>query len=155
MSHFSLCEENLEREKTTTGDSSFRIWPEGCKCYLAALSLLCLRKERIVGRGLCNGSKRDERILIQWYCISIAGQDRQKHTTNHQRAERVIWIVRLLCTVVHPKALCGWIWLEDSTKKVVCPCAFICRNPLMYGETLAGVSLADNCRRNPTPLYYP
>lgn len=25
----------------------------------------------------------------------------------------------------------------------------------MYGATSAGVSLADNCRRNPTPWYYP
>lgn len=55
--------------------------------------------------------------MILYIC---PGQDRQKHTTNHQRAEHVIWIVRLLCSVVHPKALCAWIWLVEGTKEAVC-----------------------------------
>lgn len=54
-------------------------------------------------------------ILYTW-----SGQDRQKHTTNHQRAEQAIWIVCLVCGVVHPKALFAWIWLEEGIKQVVC-----------------------------------
>lgn len=55
--------------------------------------------------------------MILYIC---PGQGRQKHTANHQRAKHVIWIVCLLCSVVHPKALCAWIWLVEGTKEAVC-----------------------------------
>lgn len=31
-----------------------------------------------------------------------------------------MWIACLLCSVVHPKALCIWIWLVEGTKEAVC-----------------------------------
>lgn len=55
--------------------------------------------------------------MILYIC---SGRGRQKHTTNHQRAEHVIWIVYLLCSVVHPTSLCAWIWLVEGTKEAVC-----------------------------------
>lgn len=55
--------------------------------------------------------------MILYICPA---RGRQKHTANHQRAKHVIWIVCLLCSVVHPKALCVWIWLVGGIKETVC-----------------------------------
>lgn len=55
--------------------------------------------------------------MILYICPA---RGRQKHTANHQRAKHVIWIVCLLCSVVHPKALCAWIWLVGGIKEAVC-----------------------------------
>lgn len=52
--------------------------------------------------------------MILYIC---PGQGRQKHTTNHQREQHAIWIVCLLCCVVHPKALCDWIWLVEAQRR--------------------------------------
>lgn len=83
-----------------------------------------LFKERknsgVYGGGSVTRVKGTERILIQWYYISVLVKGTQKHTANHQRAKHVIWIVCLLCGVVHPKALCAWIWLVEDTKEAVC-----------------------------------
>lgn len=71
--------------------------------------------------GVFNGGVKRQRKDFDPVILYICpAQDRQKHTTNHQRAEHVIWIVRLLCSVVHPKALCAWIWLVKGTKEAVC-----------------------------------
>lgn len=83
-----------------------------------------LFKERknsgVYGGGSVTRVKGTERILIQWYYISVLVKGTQKHTANHQRAKHVIWIVCLFCGVVHPKALCAWIWLVEDTKEAVC-----------------------------------